>query len=188
MNTNQQYSFRSSGDFRVRKSSSSRGSRFTRRLSEDLFITPQSAEPKTITELSQAENNATIQAPSTSQAEVTTQKEQQTKRFGLFRRLKEENKNKKLTKPKFQVPKILIQDFSNEREIEQVKEVERKLTSRERRRQQREQKRREKERQHLEEECRRNQSVHAQSQKEKVQFGDAGSQPKSETSYGDVYF
>ncbi|XP_072293876.1 uncharacterized protein tbc1d10c [Eucyclogobius newberryi] len=193
-NTNQQYSFRSSGDFRVRKSSSSRGSRAARRLSEDLFTTPQLMEQKIIDHLSQAENNATIQMSSPPETEATRHKEQQPKRFGLFRRLREENKNKRQkseqeTKPKIQVPKILIQDFSDEREISKVTEVEQKLTSRERRRQLREEKRKEKkhEREKKEEkEFAKGTSVHTQSEKDQLQLSHAGSQSRS--SYSDEYF
>ncbi|XP_055015148.1 ecotropic viral integration site 5 ortholog isoform X2 [Boleophthalmus pectinirostris] len=198
MNTNQQYNFRSSGDFRVRKSSSSRGSRFARRLSADLFTTPQLVEQKVINNMDHIETNETIQMSRNPETEATTHKEHPPKRFGLFRRLREEKKNKKQSKPKLQVPKILIQDFSDVREIGQVTEVESKLTSRERRRQRREQKRKEKDdekeknKEELEKESRRGQdkstSVHAQSEKDKLQLRDAVSQSRNETSYADVYF
>ncbi|KAM4621627.1 uncharacterized protein tbc1d10c isoform 2-T2 [Polymixia lowei] len=75
------------------------------------------------------------------------------KRLGLFRRLRGEQPKQPKAKgaPKIQVPKILIQDFSEgvgkERTIEE--EGEEKLSSRERRRRRREQERKEKEEEKL---------------------------------------
>ncbi|KAL3044802.1 hypothetical protein OYC64_013137 [Pagothenia borchgrevinki] len=65
------------------------------------------------------------------------------KRFGLFRRLRGEQPKKA---PKLQVPKILIQDFSDGAGLEKPVEEEEgdTLSSRERRRKRREQERREK--------------------------------------------
>ncbi|XP_028272440.1 ecotropic viral integration site 5 ortholog [Parambassis ranga] len=167
--TSSNRSSRSSGDFCVRKSSSSRGSRLARRLSEDLFTTPQ----KTVQSQSNpGAVNTTHSAPvvcgptemiSTPCAEVTEdatgqqeQRHQQAdpvKRFGLFRKLKGEHpKNTKAKgKPKMQVPKILIQDFSDETGtgIPIEEKTEEKLSSRERRRRRREQERREKEEERL---------------------------------------
>ncbi|TKS72321.1 Carabin TBC1 domain family member 10C [Collichthys lucidus] len=69
------------------------------------------------------------------------------KRFGLFRRLKGEQPKK----TKMQVPKILIQDFSDQTGTEKLaeEEGEEKLSSRERRRRRRERERGEKEEERL---------------------------------------
>ncbi|KAM3867149.1 uncharacterized protein tbc1d10c [Diretmus argenteus] len=145
----------SSDDFRVRKSSSSRGSRLARRLSEDLFTAPRSqtqSNPGSTnsdqTNLDTAQSGAPQPdqepAPSSSREETgstqgTGAKPEQRppdapKRFGLFRRLRGEQ-----PKQTMQVPKILIQDFSDgvgkASPIEE--ESEEKLSSRERRRRRR---------------------------------------------------
>ncbi|XP_026185505.1 ecotropic viral integration site 5 ortholog [Mastacembelus armatus] len=168
---------RSSGDFCVRKSSSTRGSRLTRRLSEDLFTTPQKAsqsqpiashpEVKHTESQSSPEGVNTAQTPpdvtpevkpplSTEVTEKTeAQQEAQAppKRFGLFRRLKGDQPKKAKEKgvQKMQIPKILIQDFSDGTETGKVVDEEgwEKLSSRERRRRRRERERREKEEERL---------------------------------------
>uniref|UniRef100_A0A3B5L4P6 Rab-GAP TBC domain-containing protein n=1 Tax=Xiphophorus couchianus TaxID=32473 RepID=A0A3B5L4P6_9TELE len=76
------------------------------------------------------------------------------KRFGLFRKLKGEQpkKAKPKKKPKMQVPKILIQDFSDVMPADEPavqEDAEEKLSSRERRRRRREQERKEKEEEKL---------------------------------------
>ncbi|KAM6952962.1 uncharacterized protein tbc1d10c [Lycodopsis pacificus] len=127
-------SSRSSGDFCVRKSSNSRGSRLARRLSEDVFIvsekTNQSQSTPTHPDVkpsqlrsnpgavkpTHAPSDGTSEVSSSPSAEVTpaVQPEQPPpdppKRFGLFRRLRGEQPKKA---PKMQIPKILIQDFSD---------------------------------------------------------------------------
>ena len=156
-------SSRSSGDFCVRKSSTSRGSRLARRLSEDLFtIPPKTKQPQISPNDPESQPRAvnTVQkAPGvTRSAEATedtsVQQEQQPdnpKRFGLLRRLRgEQFKNTKAKgTPKMQVPQILIQDFSDGtgKPVEDVGEE--KLSSRERRRKRRERERREKEEERL---------------------------------------
>ncbi|KAI3351176.1 hypothetical protein L3Q82_005734 [Scortum barcoo] len=161
-------SSRSSADFCVRKSSSSRGSRLGRRLSEDLFIVPQKdsqsqsvpdhadvkqSNPADVSP-TQTPPNATPEVTTSTSAEVTERTAEQPepdrpKRFGLFRRLRgEQPKNAKAKgAPKMQVPKILIQDFSDGTGSGKLveEEVEEKLSSRERRRRRRERERKEKE-------------------------------------------
>ncbi|KAE8285893.1 Carabin TBC1 domain family member 10C [Larimichthys crocea] len=162
---------RSSGDFCVRKSSSSRGSRLGRRLSQDLFTVPQKTsqstpdEPEVKHTESQSSTEAvnptqtptkvTSEVASSLSEEATERTELQQeplpanppKRFGLFRRLKGEQPKK----TKMQVPKILIQDFSDQTGTEKLpdEEGEEKLSSRERRRRRRERERREKEEERL---------------------------------------
>ncbi|XP_041847090.1 ecotropic viral integration site 5 ortholog [Melanotaenia boesemani] len=153
-------SSRSSGDFRMRKSSSSRGSRSTRRLSEDLFTVPQKTTQSQFSPdppQSQPESVNTVKtAPVEAEEEAVVQQEQHPeshKRFGLFRKLRgEQPKNTKAKgTSKIQVPKILIQDFSDGTGTGKpvVEEVEEKLSSRERRRRRRERERREKEEERL---------------------------------------
>ncbi|XP_070692381.1 rab GTPase-activating protein eat-17 [Pempheris klunzingeri] len=172
-------SSRSSVDFCVRKSSTSRGSRLGRKLSEDLFIMPQKTiqsqltpnQPKDNHRESQSSPGAVIptQTPPdvTPSSEISSslsaeerataqQKQKQQsppsdppKRLGLFRRLRGEQPKKTKAKgtPTMQVPKILIQDFSDGtgtgKPVEE--EGEEKLSSRERRRRRRERERRDKE-------------------------------------------
>ncbi|XP_005467654.1 calponin homology domain-containing protein DDB_G0272472 [Oreochromis niloticus] len=174
--TPERRSSRSSADFCVRKSSTSRSSRLARRLSEDLFTTPQKTSenqpeakltesqcnPKAVTSKQAAPDlvppaaaAAAAAAAATATAtteEAPTQQQPQPdtpKRFGLFRRLRgEQHKDNKAKKaPKMQVPKILIQDFSDMPETGNVAEEEAgdKLNSKERRRRRREQARKEKE-------------------------------------------
>uniref|UniRef100_A0A3P8SVY3 TBC1 domain family, member 10C n=1 Tax=Amphiprion percula TaxID=161767 RepID=A0A3P8SVY3_AMPPE len=155
-------SSRSSADFCVRKSSSSRGSRLTRRLSEDLFTSPQKSSQSRVVPNQSEESkshpggaNPKQTAPDVKlSAEV---KEEQhadpPKRFGLFGRLRGEQHKNTTAKgiPKIQVPKILIQDFSDGTGTGKIVEepVEEKLSSKERRRRRREQERREKEEERL---------------------------------------
>ncbi|KAJ4945714.1 hypothetical protein JOQ06_023393 [Pogonophryne albipinna] len=141
-------SSRSSGDLCVRKASSSRGSRLARRLSEDLFIMPEkTSQSKRTPRQPEAKDSAANTTQNTLSA-VTERAAVQPlpdppKRFGLFRRLRGEQPKKA---PKLQVPKILIQDFSDGAGLETPVEEEEgdQLSSRERRRRRREQERREK--------------------------------------------
>lgn len=141
-------SSRSSGDLCVRKASSSRGSRLARRLSEDLFIVPEkTSQSKRTPRQPEAKDSAANTTQNTLSA-VTERAVVQPlpdppKRFGLFRRLRGEQPKKA---PKLQVPKILIQDFSDGAGLETPVEEEEgdQLSSRERRRRRREQERREK--------------------------------------------
>ncbi|KAI4819243.1 hypothetical protein KUCAC02_004499 [Chaenocephalus aceratus] len=108
-------SSRSSGDLCVRKASNSRGSRLARRLSEDLFIVPEkTSQSKRTPRQPEAKDSAANTTQNTLSA-VTERAVVQPlpdppKRFGLFRRLRGEQPKKA---PKLQVPKILIQDFSD---------------------------------------------------------------------------
>lgn len=171
------HSSRSSGDFCIRKSSGSRGSRLGRRLSQDLFTLPQktsqsqsipnqpevkhtesksnpgAANPTQSHPDLSSEVNLSLSQEATGWTETQQGPPNPPKRFGLFGRLKGEPAKKTKAKgtPKLQVPKILIQDFSDGTEMEKpVKEdYEEKLSSRERRRRQREQDRRVKEEERL---------------------------------------
>ncbi|KAK1903756.1 Carabin [Dissostichus eleginoides] len=141
-------SSRSSGDVCVRKPSSSRGSRLARRLSEDLFIMPEKTSQSKLTphqpEAKDSAANTTQNTLSAVTERVVVQPlPDPPKRFGLFRRLRGEQPKKA---PKLQVPKILIQDFSDGAGLEKPVEEEEgdTLSSRERRRRRREQERREK--------------------------------------------
>ncbi|XP_060905078.1 ecotropic viral integration site 5 ortholog [Labrus mixtus] len=171
----ERHNSKSSGDLNVFKSPVSRRSWLGRRLSEDLFVMPQKTnQSQSITnhqEVKPAESkpnpiavNPTQEAQevtSSLPAEVTKgtcaqggrQPSDPPKRFGLFRRLKGEQSNKAKAKgtPKMQVPKILIQDFSDGTEMGKlVKDEEQEnLSSRERRRRRREQERKEKEEERL---------------------------------------
>ncbi|XP_035768828.1 ecotropic viral integration site 5 ortholog [Neolamprologus brichardi] len=171
--TPERHSSRSSADFCVRKSSTSRSSRLARRLSEDLFTTPQKTSenqpeakltesqcnPKAVTSKQAALDllpPAAAAAAAATTEEAPTQQQPQPdtpKRFGLFRRLRgEQHKDNKAKKaPKMQVPKILIQDFSNMPGTGNAaeEEAEDKLNSKERRRRRREQERKEKEEERL---------------------------------------
>uniref|UniRef100_A0A3B4UPR4 TBC1 domain family, member 10C n=1 Tax=Seriola dumerili TaxID=41447 RepID=A0A3B4UPR4_SERDU len=170
---------RTSGDFCVRKSSSSRGSRLTRRLSEDLFTIPQKTsqsqpvpnhpevthdesptnpgavnQTQTPPDVTQSSKDSLLPTSEVTEGTVEEQEPSSpSKRFGLFRRLRGEQpkKAKKKAEKKMQVPKILIQDFSDETTTGKLveEEGEEKLSSRERRRRRREQERREKEEERL---------------------------------------
>ncbi|KAM7417607.1 hypothetical protein PAMA_017304 [Pampus argenteus] len=161
-------SSRSSGDICVRKSSSSHGSRLARRLSEDLFVSPQKTNQSIPSQPDQVKNiesqsnpgalNPTTPAPDVSHPSTEAAAAQQElgphetpKRFGLFRRMRGEQpkKNKAKGTPKIQVPKILIQDFSDGRATGKPVEEEENLSSRERRKRRRERERREKEEERL---------------------------------------
>ncbi|XP_068449662.1 enolase-phosphatase E1-like [Clinocottus analis] len=157
-----QRSSRSSGDFCIRKSSNSCGSRLARRLSEDLFIMSVKTSPSQSTpnqsavQPSQLQSNPVnpTQSPSDRTSEVASSPAAemtpavQPKRFGLFRRLRGEQVKKA---PKMQIPKILIQDYSDGagtgKPIEE--EGEERLSSRERRRRRRDRERKEKEEERL---------------------------------------
>ncbi|XP_039976104.1 ecotropic viral integration site 5 ortholog isoform X2 [Xiphias gladius] len=163
------------GDLCVRKPCSSRGSRLQRRLSEDLFTAPQkTSQSQSIpnhpeVKHTQSQSNPGAVNPSQTPPDVTQSSEVTSsmsaevtertaaeqgpaappKRFGLFRRLRGEQPKKTKGKgaQKMQVPKILIQDFSDGTETGKLveEEGEEKLSSRERRRRRRERERREKE-------------------------------------------
>ncbi|XP_049441555.1 ecotropic viral integration site 5 ortholog [Epinephelus fuscoguttatus] len=162
-------SSRSSGDVCIRKPSSSRGARLARRLSEDLFIMPerksQSIPNHPEVEHGESQSNPGVvnptqtpsdvsPSPSAAVTETTAAQQEQPlpdprKRFGLFRRLRGEQPKKA---SKMQVPKILIQDFSDGTGMGKPVEeeaVEEKLSSRERRRRRRERERKEKEEEKL---------------------------------------
>lgn len=165
--TCRRHSSRSSGDFCVRRSSTSHGSRLARKLSEDLFTGPQktnqSESGSTHSDIQHTESQSNpvnqilpevtqssrVKPPLTTTEEADAQQEPQAppKRFALFRRLKGEQAKK--GKQKIQVPKILIQDFSDGTGKPVKEEDEEKLTSRERRRRRRERERREKEEERL---------------------------------------
>lgn len=166
-------SSRSSGDFCVRRSSNSQGSRLARRLSEDLFTSPQKtsqSQSTTQPEVQHAQSQSNLGAVNQTLPEVTPEvkpspstlsmkgetvaqqeSQAQPKRVGLFRRLRGEQPKKAKEKgtQKMQVPKILIQDFSDGTGKSVEEQEEEKLTSRERRRRRREQERREKEEERL---------------------------------------
>uniref|UniRef100_A0AAQ6I8E9 Rab-GAP TBC domain-containing protein n=1 Tax=Anabas testudineus TaxID=64144 RepID=A0AAQ6I8E9_ANATE len=169
-------SSRSSGDFCVRKSSTSHGSRLARKLSEDLFTSPQKTSqsqsspnhpdvqqnksqsspqavnkiPPEVTQSSQVKSPPSTLSP-TEGAVAPQDPQAPPKRFGLFRRLRGEQPKKAKEKgtQKMQVPKILIQDFSDGTGKPVEEEDEEKLSSRERRRRRRERERREKEEERL---------------------------------------
>lgn len=158
-----QRSSRSSGDFGVRRSSNSRGSRFTRRLSEDLFIMSEKTSQSQSTPSHQEVNHNQLQPnpgavhPTQSPSDVTSEVSSSSsagatpavhppKRFGLFGRLRGE-KAKKATK--MQIPKILIQDYSDGTGKPVEEEGEDKLSSKERRRRRRDRERKEKEEERL---------------------------------------
>nr|XP_046261258.1 rab GTPase-activating protein eat-17 [Scatophagus argus] len=161
-------SSRSSGDFCIRRSSTSRGSRLGRRLSEDLFTMPQkTSQTQTIPNQPEVKHTEPLSNPvavnpsqtppdMTKSTEVQQEQEpsEPPKRFGLFRRMRGEQPKKTKAKgtPQMQIPKILIQDFSDKTETKKPVEEgegEEKLSSRERRRRRRERERREKEEEKL---------------------------------------
>ncbi|XP_047209125.1 ecotropic viral integration site 5 ortholog [Girardinichthys multiradiatus] len=208
-------SSRSSGDFCLRKSSSSRGSKLTRRLSEDLFSYPEKTNQSHFSP-SQPESEPKEVKSEQSVSEVADdaavpQQEQQpdtSKRFRLFRKLKGEQpkKAKPNKKPKMQVPKILIQDFSDMTPADEPvqDDPEEKLSSRERRRRRREEERKEKEEEKLKKKKEKEQERERrkpqtrgksfQAQREKVSDGVAqsaktGSQIlRHSDSYAECYF
>ncbi|XP_068181336.1 ecotropic viral integration site 5 ortholog [Antennarius striatus] len=166
---------RPSRDICIRKSSSYCGHTNGRRLSEDLFIMPQktgqsqSIPNQPVAEQTKSQSNTRAKNPTKTKPDLTrslefslslseiggrkrTEVEHKSSdplnRFGLFRRVRGDQVKKTKTRAiKMQVPKILIQDFSDEtvRETALMEEVEVKLSSRERRRLRREQDRKEKE-------------------------------------------
>ncbi|XP_023184055.1 trichohyalin [Xiphophorus maculatus] len=153
-------SSRSSADYCLRKSSGSRGSKVTRRLSEDLFSGPEktnqsqfsSSQPEL--QPKEAQSEQAVPEVTDDAGERQEQQPDASKRFGLFRKLKGEQpkKAKPKKKPKMQVPKILIQDFSDVMPVDEPvvqEDAEEKLSSRERRRRRREQERKEKEEEKL---------------------------------------
>lgn len=169
--TSWHHSSRSSGDFCVRRPSTSHGSRLARKLSADLFTSPQktsqSESSSTHSEVQHTESQSNpvnqilpevtqssqVKPPQSTTEGTEAQQEPQAppKRFGLFRRLRGEQPKKAKEKraQKMQVPKILIQDFSDGTGKPVEEEDEEKLTSRERRRRRRERERREKEEERL---------------------------------------
>lgn len=216
-------SSRSSADFCIRKSSNSRGARIGRRLSQDLFTEPQKSSPSQSIP-SQSEDKHTEpesgpgavkpkQTPPDETQEVTslrdgTQQEpsDSRKRFTLFTRLRGEQAKKPQAKraPKMQVPKILIQDFSDgQAGVKPMKgEQGEKLSSRERRRQRRERERQEKEEEKLRKKREKEQEKERerrkpqtrgksfQLQKEKGSCDDPAKTKtlRSSTSYAESYF
>lgn len=163
-------SSRPSADFCIRKSSSSQGSRLGRRLSEELFTVPQKpSQPqpggstsgvKHTERLSSLRVGHSAQSPpdvfsvTPSETDGTDRQQQVSdppKGFRLFRKLRGQTEKSPKAAPKMQVPKILIQDFSDrtgtEKPAQEYKEE--KLNSRERRRRKQEQDGRTKEEQKL---------------------------------------
>ncbi|XP_068570976.1 ecotropic viral integration site 5 ortholog [Cebidichthys violaceus] len=200
-------SSRSSGDFCVRKSSNPRGSRLARRLSEDLFImsektnqsqsTPAHPEVKPsqlrtnpgAVNPTKSPSDRTSEVSSSPSAEVTpaVQPEQPDppKRFGLFRRLRGEQPKKA---PKMQIPKILIQDFSDGtgtgKPVEE--EGEEQLSSRERRRRRRDRERREKEEERLKKKREKELGKEKERERRKPQTRGKSFQVQREKGSGDV--
>lgn len=202
---------KSSGDFCIRRSSTSRGSKMGRRLSEDLFTVPHKpttqsqstscqqvhhdesqSSPVAVKPTQNQEESAQTRGDRLSQPgevaeEVETQQGSSSsqKRFGLFGRLKAEQpkRNKAKRRPKMQVPKILIQDFSNEvtgLDMEDQPDSEDKLSSRERRRRRREQERRLKEEERLRKKREKELEKLMQQEKKKLQVRSKGLQAESE--------
>uniref|UniRef100_A0AAQ4P3A5 TBC1 domain family, member 10C n=1 Tax=Gasterosteus aculeatus aculeatus TaxID=481459 RepID=A0AAQ4P3A5_GASAC len=217
-------SSRSSGDFCVRKSSNSSGSRLAHRLSEDLFIMPEKtgqsqSTPNRQVKLGQLQSNPGAVNPTQSPSDVTAEvspslsaeatpavQPDPPKRLGLFRRLRGGQPKKAA---KMQIPKILIQDFSDVtgtgKPVEE--EGEEKLSSRERRRRRRDRERREKEEERLKKKREkelgkekererkkpqtRGKSFQAQSEKgssDATQPAQTASQKLSHSSYTESYF
>lgn len=178
-------SSRSSSDFCMRRSSHSQGSRLARRLSEDLFTSPEKSSRSQSTADHSKPEPGPVDAVKTPEegTSVRLQEEQADnhKGFGLLRRLRGEKP--KNAKPKMQVPKILIQDFSDETVSERPidKEAEGKMNSRERRR-----RRREKERQEKEEEKLKKKKEKQEKGKKKLKTRGKSFQTKTENSSGDV--
>uniref|UniRef100_UPI0037E758F1 ecotropic viral integration site 5 ortholog n=1 Tax=Semicossyphus pulcher TaxID=241346 RepID=UPI0037E758F1 len=182
----------SSGDLCVRKSPGSRGSWLGRRLSEDLFTIPQSISDHQDVKHADSEPNPGALNPTqpsphvTSEATEGTPAQQQQsdppKRFGLLRRLRGEQPNK--VKTKMQVPKILIQDFSDGtgtgKPVKEEKEE--KLSSRERRRRRRERERKEKE----EEKLRKKREKELEKERRKPQTRGKSFQVQKEKGSSDV--
>ncbi|XP_034399967.1 titin homolog [Cyclopterus lumpus] len=160
-------SSRSSGNLCVRRSSNSRGSRLARRLSEDLFIMSdktnqsQSTPNHPVVNPSQLQPNPGEVNPTQSPSDVTSEvssppsaevtpavqpRPDPPKRFGLFRRLRGEQAKKST---KMQIPKILIQDYSDGTGKPVEEDGEEKLSSKERRRRRRDRERKEKEEERL---------------------------------------
>lgn len=202
---------KSSGDFCIRRSSTSRGSKMGRRLSEDLFTVPDKpitqshstsceqvhhnqsrSSPVAVNPTQDEPDSARTQGANLSQSgeaaqKVGTQQESSgpQKRFGLFRRLKAEQpkRNKAKGRPKMQVPKILIQDYSDglaSLETEAEPDSEEKLSSRERRRRRREQERRLKEEERLRKKREKELEKVMQQEKKKLQARGKGLQAESE--------
>lgn len=208
---------KSSGDFCIRRSSTSRGSRMGRRLSEDLFTVPDKPttqpqstscepvrhdpsrpSPVAVGPTQDERASAQAQGANLSQSgeaaqKVGTQRESSgpQKRFGLFRRLKAEQpkRNKAKGRPKMQVPKILIQDYSDgvaSLETEAEPDGEEKLSSRERRRRRREQERRLKEEERLRKKREKELEKVMQQEKKRLQArgrglqGGSGEKPSSD--------
>uniref|UniRef100_A0A3P9IDF5 TBC1 domain family, member 10C n=1 Tax=Oryzias latipes TaxID=8090 RepID=A0A3P9IDF5_ORYLA len=178
-------SSRSSSDFCMRRSSHSQGSRLARRLSEDLFTSPvKSSRPQCTTDPSKPDpGTVDVVKTDVDETSVRLQEKQpdNPKGFGLLRRLRGEKP--KNTKVKMQVPKILIQDFSDETVSERLMdgEVEGKINSRERRRRRRENERKEKEEEKL-----KKKKEKLEKGKKKKEAKANSFQVKTENSSGDV--
>uniref|UniRef100_A0A3Q2QRA4 TBC1 domain family, member 10C n=1 Tax=Fundulus heteroclitus TaxID=8078 RepID=A0A3Q2QRA4_FUNHE len=216
--TSKRRSSRSSGEICLRKSSGSSGSKNSRRLSEDLFSGPEKTDQSRFS-AGQPESQPKDVKSEQTVPEVDAQQQQQpqqqqpqpdtSKRFGLFRKMRGEQpkKAKPTKKPKMQVPKILIQDFSDVTPVDEPippEDPEEKLSSRERRRRRREQERKEKEEEKLrkkrekeqERERRKPQTRGKSFQAQKEKVSDDGGHPaksgsrilRNSASYAESYF
>lgn len=208
---------RASADFCIRKPSSSHGSRMGRHLSEDLFTVPQKpSQRQTRGSDSRVKHTDSLSTPGAVNSApsppdvfpVRTDQQQEVpnppKGFALFRKLRGQTPKNPKGAPKMQVPKILIQDFSDgtgtEKPIQEYKGE--KLNSRERRRRQREQDRRTKEEQKLRKKRQKEQEkvterekgtiVDLQDEKERCHelhpLKYQSHRQKSSTSYAESYF
>ncbi|KAM4585879.1 uncharacterized protein tbc1d10c isoform 2-T2 [Fundulus diaphanus] len=215
--TSKRRSSRSSGEICLRKSSGSSGSKNGRRLSEDLFSGPEKTDQSRFSAGQPESQHKDVKSEQTVPEQPQQQQQQQqqqqpqpdtSKRFGLFRKLKGEQpkKAKPNKKPKMQVPKILIQDFSDVTPVDEPipEDPEEKLSSRERRRRRREQERKEKEEEKLrkkkekeqERERRKPQTRGKSFQAQKEKVSDDGGHPaksgsqilRNSASYAESYF
>lgn len=186
--TPSRHNSKSSGDFCIRRSSTSRGSKMNRRLSEDLFTVPQKPTTQSLsTSCQQIEQDSPPTQGGDVAEEAETQKESShpQKRFGLFRKIKAEQpkRNKTKRRQKMLVPKILIQDFSDGQtslDTEENPDSEEKLSARERRRRRREQERRLKEEERLRKKREKELEKLMQQERRKVQARSKGLQAESE--------
>lgn len=185
-------SSQSSVDFCIRKSSSSHVSRSGRKLSEDLFTVPHKPSHQQSTEsnpgdkhtepasdfgaVNSAQSPPDVFSGKSSENNRTDQQEEipnPQKGFSFLRKLRGQAPKNPKGEPKIQVPKILIQDFSDgtgtEKPIQEYREQ--KLNSRERRRRQREQDRRMKEEEKVRKKRGKEQEKVKEREKRKAQTG-----------------
>lgn len=185
-------SSRSSVDFCIRKSSSSHVFRSGRKLSEDLFTVPHKSSHQQSTESNpgdkhtEPESDSRAVNPPQSPPDVFSGKSSETNRtdqqeeipnpqkgFSFFRKLRGQAPKNPKGQPKIQVPKILIQDFSDgtgtEKPIQEYREQ--NLISRERRRRQWEQDRRMKEEEKVRKKREKEQEKMKGREKRKAQTG-----------------